>query len=34
LYSLKKDHNKKEKYRNRLDGFIHSLKGLGSNKRL
>ena len=34
LYYLKKDHNKKEKYRNRLDGFIHSLKGLGSNKRL
>jgi len=34
LYTLKKDPKKKEKYKNRLDGFIHSLKGLGSNKRL
>ena len=34
LYTLKKDHKKKEKYKNRLDGFIHSLKGLRSNKRL
>ena len=34
LYSIKKDNNKKEKYFNRLEGFLHSVKGWDSSKRI
>lgn len=34
LYSIKKDNKKREKYLNRLEGFLYSMKGIKSNKRL
>ena len=34
LYSIKKNNKKKEKYLNRLEGFLYSVKGMNSSKRL